>query len=782
MELTDTQKRYMELLGKPVADYLNSKGRIFDSQVIDAASKRGLSPEEMTQILAAGPYVQSLANKNVAEANQYLRSKMMPYESAHLNNDLAAFDKLLQTKPEAAFAFTVAQAKENIVSAVNQGYQALAMTEKALFAIAPVPLNPLKSGIRQITPALLATTVAAKLPGMDHAITSAMHFGGHMLSNVSSMVTTNVLSSLGHNISSNLPTGFGIQTAAGGIGYATTATLGALAKTGGQVVGQLGVAMTIGNGIVKGGTAIAQSVAEKGILATLQDASTAISKAQKWAISTKNQIQSKVQAVSNKIKGETSMSKQYDFNDPNLQGVGVSETENSIYERRRDSTVKPELETKQNSTYKIIDGTFLVPDTKSQTPVDAFSFQTMDSLFDVEGMDPSLVKRNSDLKVVSPAKVSMLDDGNFAVTEKGKLIRSDLFVAQEPVSMQAEVPPQSFEPSSNGHSADPSSVPATTLQGLVEDNSPTVVVAPSGDYPEVNANPSIPQLSPNEQAVYDQELLEWQSRSKNDPPTYPEPYESTQDQQSVAKESVISDEESKVHQKMDELYSEQAESLSSIDFSELPEDNRASLSLSDIAQNSSKENTQYINSLQQELSQKGIDIQRLEVFFDGKQQFKMKDYQIAKSDVSNEAIEMLKLARTDPANLEGEVMIKQGSKVLFHVKDGEVLIDALRLSEQAVTAKVTTPTKALWDKASDGIQSSGLKQVQEVSEAAFKSGANFSQVNKMNESYNPEYTKMKDQLGPEAVENVIKSAEAKATVAMNPTESQQQTKTISKGI
>ncbi|MGL5719809.1 MAG: hypothetical protein ACRCYP_03330, partial [Alphaproteobacteria bacterium] len=123
MELTDVQKKYMELLGKPVADYSNSKGRVFDSQVIAAASKRGLSPEEMTRILEAGPYVQSLANKNVAEANQYLRSKMMPYESAHRNNDLAAFDKLLQTKPEAAFAFTVAQAKENIVSAVKQGYQ-----------------------------------------------------------------------------------------------------------------------------------------------------------------------------------------------------------------------------------------------------------------------------------------------------------------------------------------------------------------------------------------------------------------------------------------------------------------------------------------------------------------------------------------------------------------------------------------------------------------------------------------------------------------------------------
>ncbi|MGL5719925.1 MAG: hypothetical protein ACRCYP_03925, partial [Alphaproteobacteria bacterium] len=750
------------------ADYSNSKGRVFDSQVIAAASKRGLSPEEMTRILAAGPYSQSLANRNVAEANQYLRSKMMPYESAHRNNDLAAFDKLLQTKPEAAFAFTVAQAKENIVSAVKQGYQALAMTEKALFAIAPVPLNPLKSGIRQITPALLATTVAAKLPGMDYAISSAMHFGGHMLSNVSSMVTTNALSNLGHNIASNLPTGFGVQTAAGGIGYATTATLGTLAKTGGQVVGQLGVALTIGNGIVKGGTAIAQSVAEKGVLVTLQDASTAISRAQKWAINAQNQIQEKIQSVSAKIKGKSTMSKQYDFNDPNIQGIGVSETENSIYERRRDSTVKPELETKQNSTYKVVDGAFLVPDSKSQTPVDAFSFQTMDSLFEVEGMDPSLVKRNSDLKVVSPAKVSMLDDGTFAVTEKGKLIRSDLFVGQEPVSLQAEVASQSFEPSTNGYNSEHNILGDEPLskQEYVDKD---YLAEPDNNQVDIDSNAAPQQF-------YDG------NTTKDAPPSYPEPYETTQDQQSMLSESTPASEEDRIHDQMDELYSEQAKSQSALDLSELSEDNRAALPLSDIAQNASKENTQYINSLQQELSQKGIDIQRLEVFFDGKQQFKMKDYQIAKSDVSNEAIEMLKLARTDPANLEGEVMIKQGSKVLFHVKDGEVLIDALRLSEQAVTAKVTTPTKALWDKSSDGIRSSGLKQVQEVSEAAFKSGADFAQVSKMNESYNPEYSKMKDQLGSEAVENVIKSAEAKATVAMNPTESQQQTKTISKGI
>ena len=178
----------------------------------------------------------------------------------------------------------------------------------------------------------------------------------------------------------------------------------------------------------------------------------------------------------------------------------------------------------------------------------------------------------------------------------------------------------------------------------------------------------------------------------------------------------------------------------------------------------SQENMDYALSIEQQLSQRNIDTQRLEIFFNGESQFKIKDYGVTNNKLGNEAVELVKTALNDPANLKGEVVIKQGSKVLLHVKDGQVLRDPLRMVNESVKVEANTTTQALYQNASAGVSSKGLQQIQDVSKNAYRAGAQVGQVLDMNSQYNPEYKKQVDSIGVEAVDKVIRQTGTKVAL------------------
>ena len=188
----------------------------------------------------------------------------------------------------------------------------------------------------------------------------------------------------------------------------------------------------------------------------------------------------------------------------------------------------------------------------------------------------------------------------------------------------------------------------------------------------------------------------------------------------------------------------------------------------------SKENMDYALSIEQQLSQRNIDTQRIEIFFNGESQFKIKDYSTTKNKLGNEAVELLKTALNDPANLNGEVLIKQGSKVLFHVKDGQVLRDPLRMVNESVRVEANTTTQALYQNASASVNSRGLQQIQDVSKNAYRAGAQSEQVLDMNRQYNPEYQKQVESIGADAVERVVAQAQTKVALEQQPPQVTQQ--------
>ena len=126
----------------------------------------------------------------------------------------------------------------------------LKTSERTLFALAPLPLQSVKTGIQQVVVPLLTTVAASHIPGVGSAIDMAVHEGGHLLSEGAQQAVQSGLDSLGHQVMSNLHNGLGVQSSASALGNAIspviTGAVSGIAKGIGQV----------GSGIMIGGTAI----------------------------------------------------------------------------------------------------------------------------------------------------------------------------------------------------------------------------------------------------------------------------------------------------------------------------------------------------------------------------------------------------------------------------------------------------------------------------------------------------------------------------------------------
>ena len=192
--------------------------------------------------------------------------------------------------------------------------------------------------------------------------------------------------------------------------------------------------------------------------------------------------------------------------------------------------------------------------------------------------------------------------------------------------------------------------------------------------------------------------------------------------------------------------------------------------------------------LQNKLAQSGVNVGRLNISVNGEEVFKMSGGEVIKSAVTPEMAEMIKTALTDPANLKGSVVIKQGDKVLLNVRDGVVITDALRLTQQAAKADVTTPNGLLYNGYSKGV-SNDFQGAQTVANRAIKAGVDPATVKEVLSVHSPYIKDLKESnsnnpdAAKNAVNNIVKGAERQNAVDKQGPQPQQPQKaqTASRG-
>lgn len=199
----------------------------------------------------------------------------------------------------------------------------------------------------------------------------------------------------------------------------------------------------------------------------------------------------------------------------------------------------------------------------------------------------------------------------------------------------------------------------------------------------------------------------------------------------------------------------------------------------------SREAEDFALELTTELSQKNLKIDRLDIKVDGQSVFKMRDGDLEKSTINNEQAELIKKALKDPAALKGTVKITQGSQVLLHVKNGRVLVDKARLTEQSAQVEVTSQ-KGLYDKYSQGLNSQGLDKTKDVAKNALSDGMEKEDVVDLLKNNDPASQNLINQSGEQkatqALNKMVDLEAAKLKTNNQQSSNQQQQLTTSKGV
>ncbi|MGV2831965.1 hypothetical protein [Myxosarcina sp. GI1(2024)] len=128
------------------------------------------------------------------------------------------------------------------------------------------------------------------------------------------------------------------------------------------------------------------------------------------------------------------------------------------------------------------------------------------------------------------------------------------------------------------------------------------------------------------------------------------------------------------------------------------------------------------------LEQRRVDVDRLEINFNGQNIFKMRDGDVARSTVTDSQTELIKQTLNDPASFKGSIKITNGRQVLLHVKDGQVLRDSLNLTKSSTKVEISSTPSDLYDKYSQGVESKGLKATKQVAINALTDGVSQEQV------------------------------------------------------
>ncbi|CAA9564634.1 hypothetical protein AVDCRST_MAG81-943 [uncultured Synechococcales cyanobacterium] len=206
---------------------------------------------------------------------------------------------------------------------------------------------------------------------------------------------------------------------------------------------------------------------------------------------------------------------------------------------------------------------------------------------------------------------------------------------------------------------------------------------------------------------------------------------------------------------------------------------------------SSREAEDYALGIVQNLDQRRLNVDRLQIDVNGKTVFKMKDGDIdpRNTSITNEQTELIKKALSDPAALKGPVKISQGNQVLLHFKDGRVLIDGVGLSKQSAKVEVKTPespSQGLYERFLEGVKPNGLQATKDIAANALKAGVKREQVLDMLKSHDPSYQKLTQAQGAKVAgqtfEKMVDAAEVKLMQEQMPQQQQSQQVKSSKSL
>ncbi len=155
------------------------------------------------------------------------------------------------------------------------------------------------------------------------------------------------------------------------------------------------------------------------------------------------------------------------------------------------------------------------------------------------------------------------------------------------------------------------------------------------------------------------------------------------------------------------------------------------------------------------LDQRRVDVDRLEISFNGQNIFKMRSGDVAKSTVTDSQTELIKQALNDPASFKGSIKITNGRQVLLHVKDGQVLRDGLNLTKSSTKVEINSAPAELYDKYSQGVESKGLRATREVAVNALTEGVGQEQVKEIIKAKDLGYQNLAASTGINSANNTL---------------------------
>ncbi|BDM83904.1 hypothetical protein [Acaryochloris marina] len=215
-----------------------------------------------------------------------------------------------------------------------------------------------------------------------------------------------------------------------------------------------------------------------------------------------------------------------------------------------------------------------------------------------------------------------------------------------------------------------------------------------------------------------------------------------------------------------------------------------------IRSESSQEAEDYVLGLVDKLAAGNMNVDRLYIKMDGIDIFKMKngapDPSTSITDTQRDALQQ---ALEDPAAFGGNLVIKQGNKVLLNIKDGRILHNPMGLAKQSLSAEMETkehlqqqkpgakqaavpnnPAEGLWSKYGANV-SPGLKGVKLAADNALKDGIKPKEVRAML-GQSAHFQGLKADKGASVAEKVIartvKTAQARVAQQLRPKQKVQQ--------
>ncbi|QUY46145.1 hypothetical protein [Acaryochloris marina] len=215
-----------------------------------------------------------------------------------------------------------------------------------------------------------------------------------------------------------------------------------------------------------------------------------------------------------------------------------------------------------------------------------------------------------------------------------------------------------------------------------------------------------------------------------------------------------------------------------------------------IRSESSEEAEDYALGLVDKLASNNMNVDRLYIKMDGIDIFKMKNGAPDPStSITDSQKDALQQALEDPAAFGGNLVIKQGNKVLLNIKEGRILHNPLGLAKQSLGAEIETkehlqqqkpeakqatvpnnPAEGLWSKYGANV-SPGLKGVKLAADNALKDGLKPKEVRAML-GQSAHFQGLKADKGESVAEKVIartvKTAQARVAQQQRPQQKAQQ--------